>query len=98
MPFEMTAGLKEQAKAVLVFLGIAIMAVLAIVIVAALQPTLGSMDGWCNSTSNCDPWWGTVNATILAFTAAFVLFGTFASVMALIIVIKSIIQIVKGLQ
>ena len=86
-------GLKEQGKAVLLFLGVAILAVLGMVILEEFRDTFGAMDG-DNTTGTR----GLVNATITAFTAAFVIFGTFASVIALIIVVKTVISIVKGLQ
>ena len=80
-----TAGLKEQGKAVLLFLGVAIMAVLGIVVLVEFNTSIP------NATAQ-------VNTTITAFIAAMVIFGTFASVIALIIVVKAVISIVKGLQ
>lgn len=87
------SGLKEQGKAILLFLGIAILAVLGIIILEEFRPSFGSLDG-DNTTANH----GVVNSTLDTFIAAMVIFGTFASVIALIIVVKAVISVVRGLQ
>lgn len=78
-------GLKEQGKAILLFLGVAILAVLGIVVLVEFNTSIP------NATAD-------VNTTINAFIAAMVIFGTFASVVALIIVVKAVISVVRGLQ
>lgn len=80
-----SGSLKEQGKAILIMVGIAIIAVLGMVILAQFQTSVP------NATA-------TINTTIAAFIAGFAIVGTFAVVTMLIIVVKAIIGVVKGLQ
>ena len=79
------SSLKEQGKAILIFLGIAILSVLGIIILSEFKTAVPT-------TST------TANTTIDLFIAAIAIFGTFATVTALIIAVKAIIGIVKGLK
>jgi len=70
--------------AALAFVGVAILSVLGIIVLAQFkQNTVGSTEA---------------NTTIDAWIAAIVIFGTFATIIALVIVTKVIIDIVKTLQ
>jgi chromate transport protein ChrA len=78
-------SLKDQGKAALILVSLAIISILGMVVLSQFQSAIP------NSTA-------TINTTIAAFIAGLALFGTFATVTALIIVVKGIIGIVKGLQ
>jgi len=78
-------ALKEQSKAILIMMGLAIVAVLAMIVLALFKSSVP------NSTTES-------NTTIDLFIVAFALFGSFASITALVILVKAIIGIVKGLQ
>jgi len=77
-------ALKEQGKAVLVMVGIAIISVLGMILLGIFNTSLP------NATA-------VINATIVAFIAGFALVGTFAVITMLVIVTKAIIGVVKGL-
>ena len=79
----MASNLKEQGKAALGLVTLAILSVLGMVTLGILQTSVP------NATA-------TVNATITAFIAGLALFGTFATLIALIVVVKAIIGVVKN--
>lgn len=78
-------SLKEQGKAILVMMGLAIVAVLAMIVLGLFKT---SVPGGTTTT----------NTTIDLFVAAFALFGSFASITALVILVKAIIGVVRGLN
>ena len=82
---EVTSSLKDQGKAIMIMLGIAIVAVLGMVVLGTFQTSVP------NATA-------TINTTITAFVAGFALVGTFAVVTMLVIVVKAIIGVVRGLK
>ncbi len=82
---QIVSSLKDQGTAILVMVGIAVLSVLAMVVLAQFQSSVP------NATA-------TINSTIAAFVAGFALVGTFATVTMLIIVVKAIIGVVKGMQ
>jgi len=79
----MTADLKKMGAAALALMTLAILSVLGIVVLAEFQTSVP------NATA-------TVNATITAFVAGLAIFGTFATILALIVVVKAVIGVVKG--
>lgn len=83
---DMIGDLKQQGVAVMVMVGIAILSVLAMVILNEFESSIPN-----GGTT-------TTNATVAAFIAGFAIVGTFATVTMLIIVVKGIIGVVKGLQ
>ena len=80
-----TASLKEQGKAALAFVALAIISVLGIIVLSEFK-----------GSSSAIPALG--NTTIDLFIAAIAIFGTFATIMALIVVTKGIIGLVKGVH
>jgi hypothetical protein len=91
-----TMSLKDQGKAALVLVSLAILSVLGMTVLGILTPIVTGMIG-VNSTENIATN-NTIKTALTAFIAGLALFGTFATVTALIIVVKGIINIVKGLQ
>ena len=79
------SSLKDQGKAALVLVGLAIISVLGMVVLGQFNTSIPGATA-------------VINASITAFVAGLALFGTFATVTALIIVVKAIIGIVKGMQ
>lgn len=82
---ELVGALKEQGKAVLVMMSVAIVAVLAMIVLGYFKTSV--------STSVT-----LVNTTIDLFITAFGIVGSFASVTVLIIVVKAIVGVVRGLK
>lgn len=82
---EITTALKDQGKAILIMVGLAIVSVLGMIVLAEFNTSIP------NATA-------AINATILAFVAGFALFGTFATITALVIVVKAVVGVVKGMQ
>lgn len=82
---ELISSLKEQGKAVMVMMSLAIIAVLAMIVLGYFKTSV--------STSVA-----LVNTTIDLFIVAFGIVGSFASVTVLIIVVKAIIGVVRGLK
>ena len=93
---EVSTSLKEQGKAVMIMMGIGIMAVLSMVIVDQFGPAAASTFT-SNSTQN-QALNATIQARLTAFIAGFALVGTFAVVTMLVIVVKAIIGVVRGLK
>ena len=83
---ETLSALRDQGKAILIFMSIAILSVLGIIILAEFKSSIDS------GTTTA------VNTTVDLFIAAIAVFGTFATITALIIAVKAIIGIVKGLK
>lgn len=93
---ELTSNLKQQSAAVLVMVGIAVLSVLGMVLLEEFKSVATSMlDGNITAEIALNT---TIRATITAFIAGFALVGTFATVTMLIIVVKAIIGVVKGMQ
>ena len=82
---EIVSALKEQGKAILVMMGVAIISVLTMIV-------LGFFKTAVNTTVT------QVNTTIDLFIVAFGIVGSFASITVLIIVVKVIIGVVRGLK
>jgi len=78
------SSLKTLGISALIFVSIAIISVLGIIVLAQFK---GSVAGQASA-----------NTTIDAWIAAIVVFGTFATIIALVLVTKVIIGVVKGLQ
>jgi len=87
--------LKEQSKAVLLMMGLAIVAVLAMIVLNLFTSVVKGLPGLGNGTGSPNL---TIQGVLTAFTIAFALFGSFASITALVILVKAIIGIVRGLQ
>ena len=79
------SSLKEQGKAALAFVGLAIVSVLGIIVLSEFKTSTSAIPALGNTT-------------IDLFIAAIAIFGTFATIMALIVVTKGIIGLVKGVQ
>jgi len=85
------SALKEQGKAILVMVFIAVLAVLGMVV-------LGEFNGVVQDVPNLPSLVNTsAQAAITAFIAGFALVGTFAVITMLVVVTKAIIGVVKGL-
>lgn len=82
---DIVRSLKEQGVAILVMVSIAILSVLGMIILGTFSTSLAEQ-----STTQS-------NTTITAFIAAFAIVGTFATVTMLVIVVKAVIGVVKGL-
>ena len=82
---EIISSLKEQGKAIMVMMGIAIVAVLAMIVLGFFKTAVATTVAL-------------VNTTIDLFIVAFGVVGSFASITMLIIVVKAIIGVVKGLR
>ena len=96
---DMIKDLKTQGLAILVMVGIAVLSVLGMVILGEFQASITVRGPAINAPVNNASLYGTtVNTTIAAFIAGFAIVGTFATVTMLIIVVKAIIGVVKGLQ
>jgi len=79
----MTADLKKMGAAALALMTLAILSVLGMVVLTEFKTS--------TSTSNTQ-----VNTTIDLFIAGLAIFGTFATILALIVVVKAVIGVVKG--
>jgi len=82
---ELISSLKEQGKAIMVMMGVAIVSVLAMIVLGFFKTSV-------SITVTL------VNTTIDLFITAFGLTGSFASITVLIIVVKVVIGVVKGLK
>lgn len=83
----MLTSLKQQGTAALVMVTLAILCVLGMIVLYVFNTSLPS--GTATAT---------VNTTITAFIAGLAIFGTFSTVTALIIAVKAIVGVVKGMQ
>ena len=92
---ELISSLKEQGKAILVMMGVAIVSVLAMIVLAFFQTVVQGIAGLGNGTGSTNV---TVSATLTLFIVSFGIVGSFASITMLIIVIKAIIGVVRGLK
>ena len=94
---ELLSSLREQGKAIMVMMGIAIISVLAMVTLGLFRditqslPDLGN--GSVTTTTNA-----TTTIILNLFITSFGLVGSFASITMLIIVVKAIIGVVRGLK
>lgn len=97
-----SGSLRDQGKAIMIMIGIAIVAVLGMVILqqfeTSVAPVITSACAGQNLTVAACTLNTTVRVAIAAFIAGFAIVGTFAVVTMLIIVVKAIIGVVKGLQ
>jgi len=90
---DQVTSVRNMGLAALAFVGVAIISVLGIIVLSQFKDSTATIPGaGVNGTT------GTRNATIDAWIAAVVIFGTFATIIALVIVTKVIIEIVKRLQ
>lgn len=87
--------LKQQAAAVLVMMGLSIIAVLGIVILNVFTGTVQDLPGLGNGTGSGN---ATAQTTLGLYITALALFGSFASITALVILVKGIIGVVRRLQ
>ena len=89
-------SLKEQSKAIMVMLTVAIISVLAMIVLDYFNQVIETIPGLGNGSV------GTVNtsaqALVTLFIVSFGIVGSFASITMLIIVIKVIIGVVRGLK
>lgn len=91
---EALTDLRAQGKAILLMVGVSVLAVLGMILLENMRTPLtaaiaGNNSGGVNLT---------VRTTLNLFIAAFALVGTFASVTMLIIVVKAVISIVRNLK
>jgi len=86
------SALKEQGKAILVMVFIAVLAVLGMVVLGEFNDLI--VDGGLTMPLAINL---TAQATLTAFIAGFALVGTFAVITMLVVVTKAIIGVVKGL-
>jgi flagellar motor switch protein FliG len=87
-----TSSLKDQGKAALILVSLGIIAVLGMVVIEQFRTVVSAIATIPAATNT------TIQTALTAFVAGLALFGTFATVTALIIVVKGIIGIVKGMQ
>lgn len=94
---EIAGSIRDQGKAILIMMAVAIISVLGMVILGALQPVIGSINelGPDNITGIANY---SIQILLTAFIGGFALTGSFASITVLIIVVKVIIGVVKGLK
>jgi len=88
-------SLKEQSKAILVMLGIAIISVISMIVLDFFSGVVQGIPGLGNESGSIN---ATAQAVILLFITAFGIVGSFASITVLIIVVKVIIGVVRGLK
>lgn len=97
---ELVTSIKEQGKAIMVMMIVAITAVLAMIVLDYFNTAVRGIAGL--GTYNLTDGVVTVNesaqAMITLFITAFGIVGSFASVTVLIIVVKAIIGVVRGLK
>lgn len=96
METSIVSSLREQGKAILVMMALAILTVLAMIVLNQFSTVVGGIPGlgWGNVSSVNR----TIQTTITLFNAAFALFGSFAAITALVILVKAIIGVVRGLN
>lgn len=82
---ELIGSLKEQGKAIMIMMSVAIISVLAMIVLGYFKTSVSTTIAL-------------VNTTIDLFIAAFGITGSFASITVLIIVVKAIIGVVRGLK
>jgi len=82
---ELVGSIKEQGKAIMVMMGVAIISVLAMIVLGYFKTAVATTVAL-------------VNTTIDLFITAFGIVGSFASITVLIIVVKVIIGVVRGLK
>ena len=82
---ELVSSIKEQGKAILVMMSVAIISVLVMIVLGYFKTSV-------STTVTL------VNTTIDLFITAFGIVGSFASITVLIIVVKVIIGVVRGLK
>jgi len=79
-----SGALKGLGASALIFVAIAIISVLGIIVLSQFKGSVGGQTA--------------ANTTIDAWIAAIVIFGTFATIIGLVLVTKVIIGVVKGMQ
>ena len=82
---ELISSLKEQGKAIMIMMGVAIISVLAMIVLSFFKTAIGTTVAL-------------VNTTIDLFVVAFGITGSFASITMLIIVVKVVIGVVRSLK
>jgi hypothetical protein len=82
---ELISSLKEQGKAIMVMMSVAIISVLAMIVLGYFKTAVATTVEL-------------VNTTIDLFIVAFGITGSFASITVLIIVVKAIVGVVRNLK
>jgi len=86
----MTADLKKMGAAALALMTLAILSVLGMVVLTEFKTSLPDLDNSTNTIQRIQ------NSTINLYLGAIAIFGTFATILALIVVVKTVIGVVKG--
>ena len=89
------SSIREQGKAVMVMMTVAIVSVLAMVVLDFFNTVVKGIPGLGEGAGSTN---ATVQATLTLFITAFGIVGAFASITVLIIVVKVIIGVVRGLK
>jgi len=92
---ELVSSLKEQGKAIMVMMGIAIISILAMIVLDFFSGVVKGMSGLGTGAGSVNL---TVTTALNLFIVAFGLTGSFASITMLIIVVKVVIGVVRGLK
>ena len=88
--------IKEQGKGILAMMAVAIISVLAMIVLDYFTIVIHGMTALGNATiGNLN---STITITLTLFITSFGIVGSFAAITMLIIVIKVIIGVVKGLK
>jgi hypothetical protein len=88
---EMISSLRNQGTAILVMVSIAVLSVLGMVVLGEFDEVKDGLGLATNINTTAD-------TAIAAFIAGFALVGTFATITMLVIVVKALIGIVRGLR
>ena len=91
----LVANIKEQGKAILVMMATAIISILAMIVLGEFRVATWGMTALGNSSHGLN---ATVSAALGLFITAFGITGSFAAITVLIIVVKVIIGVVRGLK
>jgi hypothetical protein len=93
---EMISSLRNQGTAILVMVSIAVLSVLGMVVLGEFDEVVDGLG--TGGMSNESGYNSTADTAIAAFIAGFALVGTFATITMLVIVVKALIGIVRGLR
>jgi len=97
---ELVSEIRDKGKAVLVMMGVAIIAVLAMIVLDYFGGAIRGMSnlGAYNLSDSVTTINETAQAALTLFITAFGITGSFAAITVLIIVVKVIIGVVRGLK
>jgi uncharacterized membrane protein len=100
MKQDLMSSLKEQGKAIMVMMTIAVLSVLAMIVLGYFINVVRSISslGTTNATDGIVTLNESVQITLNLFIGAFGITGSFAAVTILIIVIKTVIGVVRNLK